>query len=306
MRRLSLRSVAAFTIVELLIVVGILVIMLTLLWPTIRTAKYVSQQAACMSNLRDVGRGLNTYAIDNNGFYPKNGIIRNTPVRLKGDHFDVKTLILPYFEDVHTTFRCPLIPLSFNIHQDMSSYGMFFDTRASKGTGNPIANNYKQSDGSPLDRLAQRDPNGKIVADQDSWSAAQTWYWVYVDESKLLRRMHGTWTYTPNNASEQAEFNVLAMDMIGGRGHPTRSRFSNHPSPHENWRFYSRFGEWKCWAGDSGRFPATTANYLTTGGDVHRYSFKGGVYYYEDNWTIPMTSVNEFLRIPDDFRLTNR
>ena len=56
-----------FTLVELLVVIGILAILLSLLIPGLRKAREASRQVTCMSNLRQIGIGLQMYLADNNG-----------------------------------------------------------------------------------------------------------------------------------------------------------------------------------------------------------------------------------------------
>ena len=56
-----------FTLVELLVVIGIIVILLSLLIPLVGTARHKSEVTACASNLRQIVAGMNTYAVRNDG-----------------------------------------------------------------------------------------------------------------------------------------------------------------------------------------------------------------------------------------------
>ncbi|MDD2708201.1 MAG: prepilin-type N-terminal cleavage/methylation domain-containing protein [Verrucomicrobiae bacterium] len=58
---------AGFTLVELLVVLGILSILATLLMPALKNARESAKQAVCMNNLRQIGLALNQYAADNEG-----------------------------------------------------------------------------------------------------------------------------------------------------------------------------------------------------------------------------------------------
>ena len=60
-----------FTLVELLIVVGIITVLLALLMPAVRRARESAQRAACASNLRQLAAGVHAYAIDNDGQIPQ-------------------------------------------------------------------------------------------------------------------------------------------------------------------------------------------------------------------------------------------
>ncbi|RRJ97439.1 prepilin-type N-terminal cleavage/methylation domain-containing protein [Opitutaceae bacterium TAV4] len=60
----------AFTLVELLTVIAIIGILAGILIPTVATVREKGRTAACMSNLRQVGISLTTYAADNKGRLP--------------------------------------------------------------------------------------------------------------------------------------------------------------------------------------------------------------------------------------------
>jgi prepilin-type N-terminal cleavage/methylation domain-containing protein/prepilin-type processing-associated H-X9-DG protein len=63
------RSAAAFTLIELLTVIAIIGILAAILIPTIGSVRDKAKQANCLSNLRNWGTAINTYAIENRGNY---------------------------------------------------------------------------------------------------------------------------------------------------------------------------------------------------------------------------------------------
>jgi len=60
----------AFTLVELLVVIGIIAVLIALLLPALTKARQSALSLVCLSNLRQVGMGMMQYVNDNRGTLP--------------------------------------------------------------------------------------------------------------------------------------------------------------------------------------------------------------------------------------------
>ena len=69
--RLRTPHFRGFTIIELLVVIGIIVLMIGLLLPALSKARETSRRTVCMSNLRQIGIGMQTYRDANGGRVPE-------------------------------------------------------------------------------------------------------------------------------------------------------------------------------------------------------------------------------------------
>src|SRR5688572_11458569 len=77
----------AFTLVELLVVIGIIAVLISFLMPALSKARQSVKKVNCASNMRQTYLGLYLYANENKGWFPRSPNLTSGGSAITGTYF---------------------------------------------------------------------------------------------------------------------------------------------------------------------------------------------------------------------------
>jgi len=220
--RIPLLRWTAFTLVELMVTVTIIVVLVAILLPSVERATYEAKFAACAANLRGIAISVHTYGTDFVRWYPyRQGVTYSTadwwawyPMKLRQDSVDERPVLSGYIQ-VQEQFNDPLGPAKVELGDTLApsryiydSYNLFYGWQ------------YRHvGDGSG----AEEEPMFKI-GQRFSWSDADGELRLNVIASDHDRRVI---TGTQNTSNHPDASNVLKYDVAAPGAVELYSRWAN-------------------------------------------------------------------------------
>src|SRR4051812_11057763 len=116
---------AAFTLIELMVVIGIIAILIAILLPTLVRSRENARTLKCMAQLHGLGQALVNYSINNRGSYPSWSGWHNVGGDGTGDDDPgpgwTEMLAPNYVSPNSDVYNCPSFPEGYPINYFLSS-----------------------------------------------------------------------------------------------------------------------------------------------------------------------------------------
>jgi type II secretory pathway pseudopilin PulG len=191
-----------FTLIDLLLAMGIIAIMAALMMPELATGKSRSRQAACLKNLKQIILSFQMYSADNDGKLVENNPLAESggkawvlgDMKISADATNSALIrlgkLFPYANEV-AWYRCPADPSRANDEPRVRSYSMnswvgsrYMETRPRSTGFRTFVRDSELSAVGPA-RIW-------VAADEHEASIDDAWFLVTMDDSRPFASLPAT------------------------------------------------------------------------------------------------------------------